>query len=137
MNPEGTLPLLTAMCAPAVLINACGLFVLSTAQRLGRQVERVRVMSGTPAQIRLTTRRAHLLQRALAAQYVAICLFVAAVIAVAATRLLGPGSSWLPVLLALAGVAALFYSCVLLLIESREAYDSVHRETTAALARTR
>ena len=36
---------LTAMITPAVLISACGSMILSTSHRLGRVVDRVRVLS--------------------------------------------------------------------------------------------
>ena len=36
---------LTAMITPAVLISACGSMILSTSTRLGRVVDRVRILS--------------------------------------------------------------------------------------------
>ena len=39
------LEVLTAMITPAVLISACGTLILSTSQRLGRVVTRVRELS--------------------------------------------------------------------------------------------
>lgn len=145
MSPEGILPFLTALCVPAVLINAGALFVLSTSQRLSRQLERVRSLSAAAGglsddrrvavsqNIVRTARRARLLHRALSAQYVAICLFVATMIAIASLKVLGPGAAWFPVALALLGVLALFAASVLLLLESREAYESIRRETALAV----
>lgn len=43
MSPE--LAVLTSMITPAVLISACGALILSTSVRLGRVVDRVRVLS--------------------------------------------------------------------------------------------
>ncbi|TBR21347.1 DUF2721 domain-containing protein [bacterium] len=156
MNAEGFLPFLTALCVPAVLINACALFVLSTSQRLSRQLDRIRSMSAladslaedgserararrrtlSQAVVR-TSGRCRLLHRSLSAQYVAICLFVGTMIAIAALRVLGPGAAWLPVALALGGVAALFASSVLMLLESREAYESIRKETAQAVESSR
>lgn len=156
MNAEGLLPFLTALCVPAVLINACALFVLSTAQRLGRQLERIRSMSaladslaeGDDEKSRArrravsqlivqTSARCRLLHRSLSAQYVAICLFVATMIAIAALKVLGPGAAWLPAALAMAGVGALFVSSALLLLESRAAYESIRKETANAVESSR
>lgn len=134
---------MTAMVAPVVLINACGLVLLSTAQRLGRQVERIRLLTGqlgTDAkkdsmieeQLNRTARRARLLQGSLSAQYVSICFFVLSVFAIAFVALAGR-FSWLPVALALAGVVAFLYAAILLIIESREAIASVRREIDFAL----
>lgn len=156
MSPEGILPFLTALCVPAVLINACALFVLSTSQRLGRQLERIRSMSALADSLseegseRARTRRralsqavvqtsgrCRLLHRSLSSQYVAICLFVSTMIAIAALKVLGPGAAWLPVALAMGGVAAMFASSVLLLLESREAYESIRKETAQAVESSR
>lgn len=152
MDEGGSLSVLSAMFTPVVLINACGLFILSTAQRLARLIERVRKMGdlaetlqaaeGDRAKARRllvadqlgrTARRAHMMQRSLAAQYVSICLFVATVFAIAAVQFLGGRGAWAPLMLALAGVLALLYACVMLILESREAFDSIRRETEFAL----
>jgi hypothetical protein len=154
MTDAGAMPLLSTMFTPVVLINACGLILLSTSQRLSRQLDRLRRLGdlvdavadrdsergrarllGLADQLGLTTRRAHLQQRSLAAQYVSICLFVTTVFAIAAVDALGGRCAWLPLALALAGVAALFYACLLLIVESREAFDSVRQETENALRR--
>lgn len=46
MDPmSSAVAVLTAMITPAVLISACGSMILSTSHRLGRVVDRVRVLS--------------------------------------------------------------------------------------------
>ncbi len=154
MTSSDAPPLLSSMFTPVVLINACGLILLSTSQRLSRQLDRLRRLGdlvdavadrdtergrarlrGLADQLRLTTRRAHLQQRSLAAQYLSICLFVATVFAIAAVNALGGRVAWTPIVLALLGVAALFYAILLLIVESREAFDSVRQETENALRR--
>ena len=154
MSSTDNLPVLSSMFTPVVLINACGLILLSTSQRLSRQLDRLRRLvdlvdavadreserglarlRGLADQIGLTTRRAHLQQRSLAAQYLSICLFVATVFAIAAVDALGGRFAWAPVALALIGVAALFYASLLLIVESRQAFDSVRQETEHALRR--
>ncbi|MDQ3255654.1 MAG: DUF2721 domain-containing protein, partial [Acidobacteriota bacterium] len=42
---SSALAVLTAMITPAVLISACGTLILSTSARLGRVVDRVRVLA--------------------------------------------------------------------------------------------
>ena len=121
--------LLSSMVAPVVLINADGLFILSTSQRLSRQVDRLRRLAGSePEAVSRTAWRAELLHGALSAQYAAMCLFTAAVFAAAARRALAAA-------LALLGVAALFFSCVLVILESRASFQNVRREARDALQR--
>ena len=43
--PQNALAILTAMITPAVLISACGALIFSTSTRLGRVVDRVRMLS--------------------------------------------------------------------------------------------
>ena len=43
--PQNALAVLTAMITPAVLISACGALIFSTSTRLGRVIDRVRVLS--------------------------------------------------------------------------------------------
>ena len=45
MDSAAAIAVLTAMITPAVLISACGSMILSTSSRLGRVVDRVRVLS--------------------------------------------------------------------------------------------
>lgn len=148
------MPVLSSMITPVVLINACGLILLSTSQRLSRQLDRLRRLvdlvdavadrdsergrsrlRGLADQIGRTTRRAHLQQRSLAAQYLSICLFVATIFAIAAVNFIDGRYAWAPIALALTGVAALFYASLLLIIESSEAFDSIRQETENALRR--
>lgn len=154
MSAAEAAPVLTSMITPVVLINAVGLILLSTSARLSRQLDRLRRLvdlvdavadrdsergrarlRGLADQIRRTTRRARLQQGSLAAQYVSICLFVATVISIAAVRGSDGLAAWAPDLLAVAGVAALFYASVLLIVESRAAFDSIRQETDSALRR--
>jgi hypothetical protein len=44
-TPQNALAILTAMITPAVLISACGALIFSTSSRLGRVIDRVRVLS--------------------------------------------------------------------------------------------
>jgi hypothetical protein len=45
MDSAAAIAVLVAMITPAVLISACGSMILSTSTRLGRVVDRVRVLS--------------------------------------------------------------------------------------------
>ena len=44
-SPQYALAILTAMITPAVLISACGALIFSTSSRLGRVVDRTRILS--------------------------------------------------------------------------------------------
>jgi Protein of unknown function (DUF2721) len=141
---------LGAMITPALLISAAGTLVLSTSTRLGRVVDRVRVLAdmaeelhpadGTPAeeleekrklisdQLTKLTARIHYLVPAISTLYMAIGLLVAASISVGVVALLRAATFWLPVGLGLFGAGALFYASLLLVREARLAVDSTLHE---------
>jgi hypothetical protein len=141
---------LGAMITPALLISAAGTLVLSTSNRLGRVVDRVRALAqmaetlgpgdGTPPeeveekrkliadQLTKLTARINYLVPAIATLYTAIGLLVAASISVGVVALLRSGTGWLPVGLGLCGAVALFYASTQLVREARLAQDSTLHE---------
>jgi hypothetical protein len=141
---------LGAMITPALLISAGGTLVLSTSNRLGRVVDRVRMLGsmaealhpadgGDPEEIgekrRLIfdqlaklSKRIHLLVPAITTLYTAIGLLVGASISVGVIALLRADLPWLPVGLGLLGATALFYASTLLVREARLAVDSTVHE---------
>jgi hypothetical protein len=145
------LAVLTAMITPAVLILASGTLLASTSTRLGRVVDRVRVLSesfdhleaGTQSapyvqehrahiftQLDKLTSRARLLQYSMTALYLAVSSFVATSVAIGllAFVTLSPYSAHVPVLLALGGMAFLFVGSILLIFEARLAIFAVRQE---------
>jgi hypothetical protein len=146
---SGALQVLTAMITPALLISACGAFILSTSNRLGRIIDRVRRLSdrmdelvreqGTLAlleerlamlhsQTGLLSRRAVLLQRGLMLLYVAAGIFVASSVTLGMGALTGLPPGWVPVLLALVGAGVLLTGCITLILEARQQLVSLHDE---------
>jgi Protein of unknown function (DUF2721) len=141
---------LGAMITPALLISAAGTLVLSTSNRLGRVVDRVRVLAEMAEQLHppngtaheeieekrslisdqlgKLTARIHYLVPAISSLYIAIGLLVAASISVGIVALLRSGTAWLPVALGLCGAVALFYASTLLIREARLAVDSTLHE---------
>src|SRR3712207_4655566 len=107
---SSALAVLTAMITPAVLISACGALILSTSTRLGRVVDRVRLLidrfeemsqSGDEVQLfeerravifdqldRLTD-RARLLQRGMTVFYLALAAFVLTSVAIGLVTAVG------------------------------------------------
>jgi hypothetical protein len=136
---SGAGEILGAMITPALLITASGTLTMSTANRLGRVVDRIRALTdlaeGLPDgvatdevidkrelianQIVWHTQRLWLLQWALVIFYSAIGLLVGASIAVGFTASTKWELGWLPVSLGFAGATALFAASVLLIRESR------------------
>ena len=133
---------LGAMITPALLITASGTLALSTSNRLGRVVDRVRDLGreaeglsevgelapeeaakrGLIAdQLETLYRRIHLLQTALTMLYAAIGLLVAASLSVGLVSALRSWFTWVPVGFGLAGAAALFAGSVYLVREVRVA----------------
>jgi hypothetical protein len=141
---------LGAMITPALLISACGTLVLSTSNRLARVVDRVRTLGkmaeelvppdGTPAadvedkrqliteQLAKLSARIRYLVPAVATLYTAIGMLVASSLSVAVAALVQWRTAWLPVVLGLIGVCALFYASTLLVREVRLAADSTLNE---------
>ena len=143
-----TAEVLGAMITPALLISASGTLVLSTSNRLSRVVDRVRVLtrdaellrsapddlSTAPKRALITsqlgslTERALILRSALAALYTAIGLLVATSVGVGILTLVGFGTAWPPIGLAIFGSCALLYGSVLLVREGRLAIGSTLEE---------
>jgi hypothetical protein len=144
------LAVLAAMITPALLITASGTFILSTSQRLGRVIDRVRnigdrmdaLLHDTTGiemieerktmlmeQMRHQSYRATLLQRTLSVFYIAACLFVLTSIAIGVDALLDKGHlHWLPVALGIGGASCLLYGSAMLIIEARLAVSSLREE---------
>lgn len=148
-TPQNALGVLTAMITPAVLISACGALIFSTSTRLGRVVDRVRVLSekfqelaAQPekddlfqerqllifTQLDRQTSRARLIQRAMAAYYTALGVFVSATVAIAIVSAAARNLTWIAVVLGLAGSLFMLYGSVLLIVESRMALASIMSE---------
>lgn len=143
------LSLLTAMITPALLISACGTFILSTSSRLGRVIDRVRelsvkieqLMHGSPDQEMLSerkamyleqmdrlSRRAALIQRALTMFYGAAGIFVFIILAIGVVAITKVRYAWIPVALGLVGACFLFYGALILIFEARLAVGSLKKE---------
>jgi hypothetical protein len=141
---------LAAMITPAVLISASGTLVLSTSQRLGRIVDRVRALADEAENLRqpdgLTPeevaekgeeitdqlvwqlRRIRLLQAALTFLYTAIGLLVAASLGIGLSAAAKFLFRWVPTLLGLGGAVALFAASLILVREARMAVKSTMLE---------
>ena len=150
MDSEWAIAVLTAMITPAVLISACGSMILSTSTRLGRVVDRVRVLSekleNMPErtdsgasnterqalifqQLDKLTSRARILQRCMVAFYLSLGMFVATSVAIGIVPFTArPRYNMIPVILGLAGACFLFYGSVLLIMEARLALSTIHAE---------
>ena len=151
-EPAG-LSVLSAMVTPALLILACGTLITSTASRLARIVDRVRVLSQgleklwadetldfadvrkaeVERQLAIHADRGRLIQQSLTSFYVALGLFVATSISLAVVAYM-PGLAWVPTSLGIVGTLVLFYGCVLLIRETRLALSSVRSEMAFVLS---
>jgi hypothetical protein len=146
---SSSLAVLTAMITPAVLISASGTLILSTSERLGRVVDRVRSLSDRLQelsrgdteveflkerrvmlfdQLDKLTSRSRLLQRALTTFYLAVGVFVATSVAIGIVAFSAARFGWVPVVLGLIGATFLFYGSMLLVFEARLALSTTHAE---------
>lgn len=153
-NISQALTILSAMITPVVLIMASGSLILSTSQRLGREIERTRKLGNrlheltddeavkngereeilsSYLQLKRSTRRVRHLQRAMTGLYLSLLFFVVTSISMGMVDLLLLSSNWVPVLFVLMGATLLLYSCIELISESRLAYFSVNFETRRAM----
>jgi len=140
--------ILTSMITPAVLISACGTLLFSTSARLGRIFDRVNllkseveaVLAGNATfpeernaflKIQLATQRvrAALIQKALAALYVATALFIATSLAIAFNAAYGTAETiWIPIIIALSGGLFLFAASAILIYENRYNLRFINRQ---------
>lgn len=139
---------LAAMITPAILIVACASLISSCLMRLGRVIDRVRVLAQLAEDIRLGKctehpterrreigveflfyqRRGKLIMIALGLQYGTVGFFVATSIGVAVDLLLGGLMPFIPVLFSILGISLLLLSSLILLYENRLAFQSMQRE---------
>ena len=147
-NLPATLSVLSAMVTPAVLILASSSLVLATSNRLTRAVDRTRAISERVteeakdeertllpeerelmlAQLGRTARRAKLLTRTLTRLYMALAIFIATSVAIGVVAVTGVAYAWVALLLGFIGALLLFWSSVLLIMESRIALTTVYEE---------
>jgi hypothetical protein len=150
MDTDAAIAVLTAMITPAVLISACGSMILSTSSRLGRVVDRVRVLADRLEdmsarhergagladrqasifqQLDKLTSRARILQRCMVTFYLSLGMFVATSVAIGIVPFTGNQRyNMIPVVLGLCGACFLFYGSVLLILEARLALSTIHGE---------
>lgn len=149
--------ILGAMITPAVLISASGVLVLSTSNRVGRTVDRVRALAAeverlqissanVPGKVQISeskrgliadqlsqlSERALLLRSAMTALYTAIGLLVGTSILVGIVAIVQWRYAEIPVVSGLAGACALLYAALLLVREARLAVRSTLQETSIA-----
>ncbi|HEX4609615.1 MAG TPA: DUF2721 domain-containing protein [Urbifossiella sp.] len=148
-EPATAAEVLGGMITPAVLISASGTLTLSTTNRLGRIVDRVRDLlrqaeelpPWDPRDEDAQEKRAHIsdqiasqtvrigyLQVAVISLYVAITLLVGSSLAIGLSAAARGGYAWTPVVLGLLGALALFAAAVLLIQDARMAVRSAYRE---------
>jgi hypothetical protein len=153
VNPNAlnsTIEFLTAMVTPTLLISATGSLVLSTSTRLGRVVDRVRDLekrlgemiyvedkSEVPLYdvrvevivdlIDKVTSRSRILQKAMAAFYYGLALFILTSVTIAVAGLFGV-YRWLPIPVGVIGIMFLLYGSLLMIKETRMATATVNAE---------
>jgi hypothetical protein len=132
-------------------LSACGTFILSTSNRLGRVIDRVRNLSVMMEDIMQEDRkvellderrkvifnmidrqsaRAKLLVRVLVIFYIAAGSFIATSVAIGIISLYHPKLAWVPLVLGISGAILLFIGSMVLIYEARQAVVSLRLETT-------
>lgn len=143
------LAVLTSMITPALLISATGTFILSTSNRLGRCVDRIRKISDLlEYQIEPTThqplsedrkqmllrmlevsgKRARILARVMISFYFASGIFVFTSVAIGIASVFASKLSWLPLGLGMTGALFLSYGAYRLIVEARLSEEGLLEE---------
>ena len=149
-NLSSALNVLTAMLTPALLLSACGSFIISTSNRLGRVVDRVRKLSDRmeelmnldemtellserramiSKQMELQSRRASLLMRTMVSLYIASGLFVLTSVSIGFVSIFSTKWSVVPVVLGVLGAIMLLVATIRLITEAHMALEGLHEET--------
>jgi hypothetical protein len=149
-NLSSALSVLTAMLTPALLLSACGSFIISTSNRLGRVVDRVRTLSVrmeelmqsdmelalfeerravVQSQMEIQSKRASLLMRSLVALYFASGFFVLTSVSIGLVSIFSSKWAVIPVLFGVGGAVMLLVAAIRLITEARMALDGLHAET--------
>lgn len=142
------LNVLTAMITPALLISATGTYILAVSGRLGRVVDRMRLVSDRVeslftneqarlreerindyrAQMRRLNKRLRLLQRAMILLYVAALTFILCSVAIGTTAAISLALYWIPVALGIMGACLLLVASIHLILEARLAVNDLELE---------
>lgn len=139
------------MITPALLLSACGTFILSTSNRLARIVDRMRSLSHQldemsqgvidvalreeriehhRGEIKLQGRRLNLIQRALTLLYIAAVNYVLTSVAIGlASSFTLAWVYWMPVLFGIGGACCMLVASVMLALEARVAVKDLYDET--------
>jgi hypothetical protein len=151
MPPINALEVLAAMISPAVLMAAGSSVVLSTSNRLGRVVDRVRLLmkdaqrleqaspeTETPAesaehdlileQLDYCSRRMNLLRSALAGLYASLALLVLTSLLIGLFVVVKGEAGWMPLGTGLAGAVAFLFSMLQLVREAAWAVIGTQNE---------
>jgi len=143
------LAVLTSMITPALLLSASGTFILSTSHRLGRCVDRIRMISEqleykvdpatqkplsperTQMLLRMldySGRRARILASVMISFYLAAGAFVFTSVAIGVASMLIERLSWLPVSLGIVGALFMSNGGFRLIFEARLSQESLLEE---------
>ena len=150
-TPPGTVALIAAMVTPALLILGATSLVASALVRMGRVVDRTRVLAAAihsgessrlgVSQARLRTWlerhaiRARHAERSIALLYSAVVTFIATCLSIALDRAGAGGPMWFPAALAIGGTLLLLAGGAFMVAESRLSSRQIEEEIDDALAR--
>lgn len=143
------LNVLAAMITPALLISATGTFILSTTGRLGRVVDRMRMVSDRietlalgdnvelrserianyRSQLKRLYVRLMLLQRCTTTLYLASATFILTSVAIGLAAIVSYRLYWIPVVLGIGGALLLLAASLMLIAEARHAVSDLQLES--------
>ncbi len=133
-------PILQLAIGPVILISGVGLLQLSLTNRLGRLIDRARLLSRErtasagdtarlDAQIAIIDRRAHILQRAITLGATTVLLVSVLILVLFVSALLALDSALIVIALFCTALLTLIGSTLFFLQEMRLALEALHLET--------
>jgi hypothetical protein len=143
MTVAELIPVLQLAIGPVVLISGVGLLILSLTNRLGRLVDRGRSlaseqrqspqpeMRGTTEQLRIISRRAHLIQRAIVGAVLCVLLAALQIITLFFTAALRLEVAWLIGLLFVGALMSLIISLFFVLQDLNQSLIAFHLDIGA------
>ena len=150
-TPSAAVALIAAMVTPALLILGAASLVASALVRMGRVVDRTRVLAAAihageasrlgvgEARLRICLERhairARYAERSIALLYAAVVVFIATSLSIAVDRAGAGLPPWLPGVLAIGGTFLLLAGGAFMVAESRLSSRQIEEEIADALAR--
>ena len=134
------IPILQVAIGPVILISGVGLLVLSMTNRLGRVIDRSRILSQelreelnvdrecVVAQLEILSRRAGLIQLAIIFASMSVLLAALLIVTLFFTALFGLGTAWLIIIVFIGCMVSLIGSLIIFILDINQSLVALRLE---------